>query len=219
MTTIQQPSNRTEREACALHASTSIKTTRPHLRPGRFRHMTRLAIVAIALMGTLGMAMPAAAQQSPSNSETNALVDMLATTAAAQQFSASPEAVSTGTGEMIVNFAMGYLGSPYVWAGAGPGGFDCSGFTMFVIANTLDIDIGHNTAGQTAYGAWIDWGSWQPGDLVFFANTFKPGISHVGIYIGDGQMIHAENESTGVTISSLYSDYYSGHYAGAYRIG
>jgi cell wall-associated NlpC family hydrolase len=105
-----------------------------------------------------------------------------------------------------------------VWAGNTPGGFDCSGFTQYVILNTVGIDIGHGTAGQMNYGAWVDWGAWEPGDLVYFAGTWDAGISHTGVYIGDGMFIHAENESTGVTISSLYSDYYAGHYYGAIRV-
>jgi cell wall-associated NlpC family hydrolase len=84
--------------------------------------------------------------------------------------------------------------------------------------NMLGIDIGHGVAGQTGYGYWVDWGNWQPGDLVFFAGTTHSGISHVGLYIGEGQFIHAENESTGVTISSVWSDYYSARYYGAYRL-
>ncbi len=165
-----------------------------------FRHWSptaravRLLVVGIALAGMLGFAVPAGAQT-------------------------DRNADDASTGETIVDFAMGYVGYPYVWAGNTPAGFDCSGFTQFVIMNTVGIDIGHGVPGQTAYGAWVDWGAWQPGDLVFFANTYSAGISHVGIYIGDGQFVHAENESTGVTISSLYSNYYSGHYYGAYRIG
>ena len=125
---------------------------------------------------------------------------------------------SPPAGQFIVNYAMQFYGYPYVAAGNGPGGFDCSGFTQFVMLNMLGIDIGHGVAGQTGYGYWVDWGNWQPGDLVFFAGTTHSGISHVGIYIGEGQFIHAENESTGVTISSVWSNYYSNHYAGAYRL-
>lgn len=123
-----------------------------------------------------------------------------------------------GGGWYVADFALQYQGSPYVYGGNTPGGFDCSGFTQFVILNTVGIDIGHGTAGQTNYGAWVDWGDWLPGDLVYFAGTFRAGISHTGIYIGDGEFIHAENEGTGVVISSLYSDYYSGHYYGAFRV-
>jgi cell wall-associated NlpC family hydrolase len=122
-------------------------------------------------------------------------------------------------GQTIANFALQFEGYPYVWAGNTPAGFDCSGFTQYVILNTVGIDIGHGTAGQMNYGAWVDWGTWQPGDLIYFAGTYGDGISHTGVYIGDGMMIHAENEATGVRISSLYSDYYSAHYYGAIRIG
>lgn len=121
-------------------------------------------------------------------------------------------------GQAIADFALQFAGYPYVWAGNTPAGFDCSGFTQYVVLNTVGIDIGHGTAGQTAYGAFVEWDAWQRGDLVYFANTYGAGISHAGIYIGDGQFIHAENEATGVTISSLYSDYYSAHYYGAYRV-
>jgi cell wall-associated NlpC family hydrolase len=121
-------------------------------------------------------------------------------------------------GDAIVQFAKSYLGYPYVWAGNGPYGFDCSGFTQFVILNTLGIDIGHAVEGQPYMGAWVDYGNWQPGDLIFFQNTYRAGISHVGIYLGDGLFIHAENPGTGVTISSLYSDYYGPRYWGATRV-
>ena len=122
-------------------------------------------------------------------------------------------------GELIVEFAMAYVGYPYVAAGNTPAGFDCSGFTQFVILNTLGIDIGHGLDGQPGAGPWIDYGAWQPGDLVFFQNTYKPGLSHVGLYIGDGLMVHAENEGTGVTVSSLYSEYYGSRYWGSIRVG
>ena len=113
---------------------------------------------------------------------------------------------------------MQFLGLPYIWAGAGPGGFDCSGLTMYVVANVLGIDITHSTVLQYGYGSSVGYGDWQAGDLVFFANTYTAGISHVGIYVGDGQFIHAENPGTGVVISSLYDSYYSAHYAGARRL-
>ena len=126
-------------------------------------------------------------------------------------------AQTSSAGQAIVDFALQFQGYPYVYAGNGPGGFDCSGFTQYVLLNVLGTDIGHGVAEQTNYGAWVDWGTWQPGDLVYFAGTYRAGISHTGIYIGDGQFIHAENEGTGVVISSIYSDYYAGHYYGAYR--
>ena len=121
-------------------------------------------------------------------------------------------------GSVIADFALAYAGYPYVWAGNGPGGFDCSGFTQYVMLNTLGIDISHGVPQQAGFGWWVDWGMWVPGDLVFFQNTYGAGISHVGIYIGDGLFIHAENEGTGVVITSMYSSYYSAHYWGAKRL-
>lgn len=121
-------------------------------------------------------------------------------------------------GDVITGFALAYVGYPYVAAGNTPGGFDCSGFTQFVILNTLGIDIGHGLGGQPGAGWWVDYGAWLPGDLVFFQNTYQAGLSHVGIYIGDGLFVHAENEGTGVTISSMYSAYYGSRYWGAVRI-
>jgi cell wall-associated NlpC family hydrolase len=121
------------------------------------------------------------------------------------------------SGNEIVDFAMRYEGRPYVYAGEGPKAFDCSGFTMFVIQKTLSIDITHDMSVQYDMGSHVRRNALQPGDLVFFKNTSERGLSHTGIYIGDGQFIHAENESTGVRISDLDSDYYSSHWYGAAR--
>lgn len=126
--------------------------------------------------------------------------------------------VTVGGGQFVANFALSYVGYGYVWGGNSPAGFDCSGFTQFVILNSLGIDIGHSSHGQPGYGAWVDAGNLQPGDLVFFAGTFGPGVTHTGVYIGGGQFVHAENEGTGVTVSALWSDYYAAHYYGATRL-
>jgi cell wall-associated NlpC family hydrolase len=125
----------------------------------------------------------------------------------------------SATGNAMVDFAMQYLGYPYVWATRGPSSFDCSGFTYWVVKNVLGKDIGGGTASQIGYGTPVSQGDLQPGDLVFFQNTYTWGLSHVGIYIGGGQFIHAENESTGVVISSLSSSYYASRWYGARRIG
>ena len=132
--------------------------------------------------------------------------------------SAGADEAPVANGQYIVDFALQFVGYPYVWAGNTPSGFDCSGFTQYVTLNTVGIDIGHGTGGQMNYGYWVDAGNLQPGDFVYFAGTFGDGISHTGIYIGDGQFVHAENPGTGVTISWLWSDYYAGHYSGAIRL-
>jgi cell wall-associated NlpC family hydrolase len=120
-------------------------------------------------------------------------------------------------GEQIVSFALQFEGYPYVYAGEGPYAFDCSGFTMFVIHNTLGIDIPHDMRVQYQMGRQVSRDELQPGDLVFFANTLHPGMSHDGIYIGGGQFIHAETEASGVRISDLDAEYYSTRWYGAVR--
>jgi len=124
-----------------------------------------------------------------------------------------------GSGQAVADFAMGFVGFPYVYAGAGPDAFDCSGFTMYVVQQTLGIDITHDMFTQIGMGQSVGRGELQPGDLVFFENTFRPGLSHNGVYIGGGQFVHAENESTGVRVSDINSDYYSSRFYGAVRIG
>ena len=123
-----------------------------------------------------------------------------------------------GSGQQIVDFAMQYVGYPYAYAGEGPHAFDCSGFTKYVIQNTLGIDITHDMFTQIGMGQSVNRNQLQPGDLVFFGDTFRSGLSHAGIYIGNGQFVHAENESTGVVVSDLDSDYYSSRFYGATRL-
>ncbi|MGN6675713.1 MAG: NlpC/P60 family protein [Thermomicrobiales bacterium] len=129
-----------------------------------------------------------------------------------------PAPADTGHGQAIVNVAMKYLGYPYVWAGASPGGFDCSGFTMYVVQKALGINITHDLSVQIGMGSSVNAKNLQPGDLVFYQNTYEPGLSHVGIYIGGGQMIHAGSESTGVVISDMWNSYWSPKYLGARRL-
>ncbi|MBA3275252.1 MAG: C40 family peptidase [Chloroflexia bacterium] len=125
---------------------------------------------------------------------------------------------STATGNAIANYAMRYVGYPYVWATAGPSSFDCSGFTNWVIKNVVGPDIGRGLWTQWASGVAINRADLQPGDLVFFQNTYKAGLSHSGIYIGNNQFVHAENPNTGVRVSDLNSNYYGSRWLGARRI-
>ena len=104
------------------------------------------------------------------------------------------------------------------WATHGPYSFDCSGFTYWVVLNVTGKNIGTGTWSQVGAGTPVSRNALQPGDLVFFQNTYTWGLSHVGIYIGNGKFIHAENESTGVVISDLSSQYYSSRWYGARRI-
>lgn len=122
----------------------------------------------------------------------------------------------SGSSSSIVSVAQNYLGVPYVWGGTSPSGFDCSGFTQYVFRQ-CGYSINRTAAAQYSNGSYVSYDSLQSGDLVFFANTYSAsGITHVGIYIGGGQFIHAANG--GVKISSLSESYYSSRYYGARRI-
>ncbi|MBW3632087.1 MAG: C40 family peptidase [Chloroflexi bacterium] len=129
----------------------------------------------------------------------------------------SKEAASA-SGNEVVRVAQKYKGSRYVWGGASPKGFDCSGFTWYVYQKATGMDITRGVDEQWQFGHSVRQGEWQAGDIVFFKNTFERGLSHCGIFIRGNEFIHAENEQTGVIISTLDSDYYSDHYAGARRL-
>jgi cell wall-associated NlpC family hydrolase len=124
---------------------------------------------------------------------------------------------SSSLGPSIVSTAMKYLGSRYVYGGTTPRGFDCSGFVYYVV-NRSGKGISRDMGSQLASGTRISSKDLQPGDLLFFSNTYKRGLSHAGIYIGNGKFIHAENERTGVTISALWSSYWAAHYTAAVRL-
>lgn len=118
----------------------------------------------------------------------------------------------------IVSTAQQYLGTPYVYGGSSPSGFDCSGFTMYVFAQ-VGIKLPHGATSQLSYGTEVSRSDLQPGDLVFFQD-YGAVASHVGIYIGGDQFIHASSSSGNsrcVTISSLTETYYANHYLTARR--
>jgi cell wall-associated NlpC family hydrolase len=120
-------------------------------------------------------------------------------------------APSPGAGHPeAASIALRYLGTRYVWGGASPAGFDCSGLVMYVYAQ-LGISLPHYAAAQYQYGTPVAPDQLQPGDLVFF-----DGLNHVGIYIGGGQMVHAPHTGDVVKISPL-SEFGAG-YVGARRI-
>jgi len=118
----------------------------------------------------------------------------------------------TGHYSGVVEIAMQYLGVPYVWGGASPSGFDCSGFTMYVYAQ-VGVSLPHNAAMQYSYGSPVSKENLQPGDLVFFNN-----LGHEGLYIGGGQFIHAPHTGDVVKISSLSESWYASTYVGARRL-
>jgi cell wall-associated NlpC family hydrolase len=114
----------------------------------------------------------------------------------------------------VLNTCRSYMGTPYVWGGEQPGGFDCSGYVQYVFAKhgyrlprTADI--------QYNVGQKVNRGDEKPGDLVFF-ETYLPGPSHVGVFLGRGYFIHASS-SRGVTVDRLSTDFFAQRYLGAKR--
>lgn len=112
----------------------------------------------------------------------------------------------------VVGIAMQYLGVPYLWGGASPSGFDCSGFLMYVYAK-VGVSLPHNAAMQYGLGSPVSKDQLQPGDLVFF-----DGLGHNGMYIGGGQFIHAPHSGDVVKISSLSDSWYARTWVGARRL-
>lgn len=116
-------------------------------------------------------------------------------------------------GSSLLAEAQKHVGVPYKWAGSTPSGFDCSGFIYYVLKQTGSKMGRYSSEGYYSRSYYVD--KPQPGDLVFFENTYKPGISHLGFYIGDNTFIHAG--SSGVEISSLDNSYYKKHFDGFKR--
>ena len=119
----------------------------------------------------------------------------------------------------LTAFATQFIGARYVWGGTSPKGFDCSGFTKYVYAQ-FGLNLPHSSVGQysSQYGTPISKADdLRPGDIVFFVNTYKRGISHVGIYIGGGDVVQAMSPRLGVGVANLNGGYWAAHYYGAIR--
>lgn len=116
----------------------------------------------------------------------------------------------------LIGYAKSLLGTPYSYSSAGPNSFDCSGFTMTVFDH-IDIDLPHSSTSQSKKGESVKKADLTAGDLVFF-NTSGNGISHVGIYIGDGSFIHASSGRGKVVIDPLSDKYYAARYVKAKRV-
>ena len=130
---------------------------------------------------------------------------------------AQTPAVGNGTGEQMVATAKQYLGCPYVWAGNGPYSFDCSGYVNYIYKQ---YGYSLHRVAQDIYsydGVSVDKANLQPGDIICFG--YGPwSITHVGMYIGNGQFIHASSGSGCVVITDLSSGYYTRMYVGAKRV-
>jgi peptidoglycan DL-endopeptidase CwlO len=112
----------------------------------------------------------------------------------------------------VVGVAMQYIGTPYVWAGDSPGGFDCSGLVSYAYGQ-VGVSLPHSSYAMWGDGTPVPRAQLEPGDIVFF-----DGLGHVGIYIGGGEFVHAPHTGTDVQVSSLDSGSYAASYVGARRV-
>lgn len=129
---------------------------------------------------------------------------------------------SSTNGSSVVALAQQYLGTRYVYGGAAPGAFDCSGYTMYIMKQ-FGYNLPHTATGQwqSGYGTKVSYAEMMPGDLVFFCDPSRSlgkACSHAGIYVGNGQFIHASSSKNGVIYSDLTSGYYHNYFVGAIRM-
>ncbi len=140
---------------------------------------------------------------------------------------AMEQAMSSEAGQ-LVSYALEFVRNktPYIYGATGPNAFDCSGFTQYVFRhfgysiNRVAKDQAKNgTEVPTRVNGKLNFDLLHPGDLLLFANTMSGDrISHVGIYMGNGQMVHAANSTRGVTVDNIFSGYYYSHFDSARRI-
>ena len=127
------------------------------------------------------------------------------------------ETASSDLGAQIVAYAEEYLGTPYVLGGNGPNQFDCSGFTKYVYSH-FGYTLNRTATDQLQNGVSVSKDELQPGDLVFFKYRTSKPVSHVGIYIGNGEFIHASTNRYVVQIDQMESGHYANVYVYARRI-
>ena len=158
----------------------------------------------------------ASSSKPSSSSSSSSTAASSSTSTASSSVKGSGSYSGSGDASAVVELALQYNGASYVWGGESPSGFDCSGFVKYVYATAAGISLPHSAKSQAQHGVAVSKDELQPGDLVFF-ETYTSGISHVGIYIGNNQFIHAANSRTGVKITALGSSGYE-KYKGAVRL-
>jgi len=185
-----------------LYASPIQRTHRPWLMIGN--HKTA---PSPALTGTLSLKgegpRPAASRSRPSPFREKV---------AGRPDEGSPE------GNKVVQQALKYKGTRYRFGGTTKKGIDCSGLVARIYEDLKYKRLPHASAALYNSGTPVHLSDLRPGDLVFFKNTYRRGISHVGIYAGSNKFIHAANHKTGVIVTAMSDPYYQLHYAGARRL-
>ena len=129
------------------------------------------------------------------------------------------EATSSSKGQEIADFALSFVGYPYVYGGSSPKGFDCSGFTSYIYKQ-FGYSINRTASNQMDNGTSVSMSELQPGDLVFFkkSGSGSKRASHVGIYIGGGEFVHASTSTVGVIVSGMDEAYYTSGFVGGRRL-
>lgn len=128
------------------------------------------------------------------------------------------EAAKSDKGQEIADYALTFVGYPYVYGGSSPSGFDCSGFTSYIYKQ-FGYSINRTASNQLDNGVAVSMSELQPGDLVMFKKgSGSSRASHVGIYIGGGQFVHASTSKVGVIVSNLSDSYYTTGFVGGRRI-
>lgn len=125
--------------------------------------------------------------------------------------------IENSIGTELVRAALGWMGTPYAYGGESADGVDCSGLTRIVYQDITSIQLPHNSAKQLQYCLSVDREQLRPGDLVFFTDSARQGIGHVGVYIGHGEMVHASS-SKGVIASDIDSGYWAERYVCGGRV-
>lgn len=131
--------------------------------------------------------------------------------------SVTSKAASLSVPVEVVQVAERWMGVPYVFGGCSASGVDCSCLVQLVF-RTLGVNLPRTAAEQFAATARVPREALQPGDLVFFANTYMPGVSHVGIYLGGGQQINAPTEGQAVSVQPVFDGYWGAHFVGGGRV-
>lgn len=127
------------------------------------------------------------------------------------------KSANSAIAETAINSALNKIGSPYVWGSAGDGAYDCSGLVYSVYKNELGINLPRTSRDQSNYGTSVSKDDLQKGDLVFF-DTFGKGVSHVGIYMGEGKFVHSSYSQKKVVVSDLSDNYYAKNFVKATRV-
>jgi cell wall-associated NlpC family hydrolase len=140
------------------------------------------------------------------------------TTTNKQPSSENVASANTSLAQAVINLAYSKIGSPYVWGAEGPNSFDCSGFTSYVFRNAAGISLPRTSSAQSGYGTTVSKSNLQPGDLVFFTTNGTGNVSHVGIYVGGGNMVHSPSTGKSVCVTSINSSYYSSRFVTAKRV-